>query len=320
MDNTVDITILMPAYNADNFIEKSIESIINQTFKNWELLIADDCSTDNTFNIISNYAKADTRIKVFRQEENLGYLLNCNSIWEKASGKYITFQDADDWSDLNRLEIQYNFMLKNSNIDICSTNYFRTQDERTLIEYKNNEPFIHDTINKFLTEKIEFPLFPGSLFFKKEVSDKIGYYKPFFSRKCGEDWDWILRANRTFNLRNISASLYYYRENPRGVTQNITIDKVINETLVKNIHLQYLEKNIELLDIENKEQLLELENSLKAPFIKDKSLIYYIKVQNAIYHKLYKKALLDILKTIGYNPFKLTYYKTLKYILFKLVF
>jgi glycosyltransferase involved in cell wall biosynthesis len=103
----------MPAYNVEQYISDAIESIINQTFTSWELLITDDCSTDNTRNIVSKYVEKDNRIKLFFLKVNSGAGAARNNSIDKATGRYIAFCDSDDWWYPYKLEMQYNFMKKN---------------------------------------------------------------------------------------------------------------------------------------------------------------------------------------------------------------
>lgn len=107
------VSIIMPAYNAERFIEKSIESVLHQSYKNWELLIINDFSKDSTQTIIENYLKKDNRIKLFNQENNRGVAESRNKGIKISKGKYIAFLDSDDLWENNKLEIQIEYMLKN---------------------------------------------------------------------------------------------------------------------------------------------------------------------------------------------------------------
>src|SRR5690554_4544687 len=93
------VTILMPAFNAGKFIDSAINSILGQTYSEWELLVCDDCSTDNTLDRIEYYAAIDSRIKVHRNSHRLGYLKTCNRLYGLVRGEYLAFQDADDECD-----------------------------------------------------------------------------------------------------------------------------------------------------------------------------------------------------------------------------
>ncbi|RHH71582.1 MULTISPECIES: glycosyltransferase family 2 protein [Vagococcus] len=116
------VSIIMPAYNAEKYLHISIESVLNQTYKSWELLICDDCSTDNTFSIITKYSKLDKRIKAYQLSTNQGAASARNFAIEKASGDYISFLDSDDMWKNNKLEKQISWMQRN-NINFSCTYY-----------------------------------------------------------------------------------------------------------------------------------------------------------------------------------------------------
>jgi teichuronic acid biosynthesis glycosyltransferase TuaG len=104
------VSIIMPAYNSSLFIRQSIESVLGQTYHNWELLIADDKSTDNTCFIIEDYLLKDKRIKLFRLKETVGGALARNHLINHATGQFIAFCDSDDLWVPNKLEKQIKFM------------------------------------------------------------------------------------------------------------------------------------------------------------------------------------------------------------------
>jgi len=103
----------MPTFNAGSTIKDAIQSILNQTYKNWELIITDDCSSDNTLEILREYACADSRIKFIRNKTNSGAGFSRNRSIDAAKGKYIAFLDADDLWLENKLSLQISFMEKN---------------------------------------------------------------------------------------------------------------------------------------------------------------------------------------------------------------
>lgn len=107
------VSIIMPTYNCANFIDKSIESVINQTYKNWELIIIDDCSTDNTEEIVKKYIKEDSRIIYHKLPTNSGAAVARNHGIAMAKGSYIAFLDSDDLWAKDKLEKQLKFMKDN---------------------------------------------------------------------------------------------------------------------------------------------------------------------------------------------------------------
>ena len=107
------VSIITPSYNCSNYIDSCINSVINQTYTNWEMLIFDDCSTDDSYSKIQSFADADSRIKCFQNNQNIGAALTRNLAIKKANGKYIAFLDADDsWAE-EKLSVQIKFMLSN---------------------------------------------------------------------------------------------------------------------------------------------------------------------------------------------------------------
>lgn len=117
------VSIIMPAYNNEKYITESIQSVINQTYKNWELLIVDDLSTDNTYFIAKQLKKKDNRIKVFQLDSKGGASVARNLAIKKAKGKYIAFLDSDDFWTEEKLSKQINFMKANK-YAFSYTNYY----------------------------------------------------------------------------------------------------------------------------------------------------------------------------------------------------
>lgn len=116
------ISIIMPVYNAEKYIKDAVQSVINQTYKKWELIIIDDCSNDKSLEIIKNFKKKDKRIKIIKLKQNRGASIARNKGIEISIGNYIAFLDSDDIWNKNKLKLQLNFMKKN-NISFCYTHY-----------------------------------------------------------------------------------------------------------------------------------------------------------------------------------------------------
>lgn len=116
------ISIIMPVYNSEDYIEEAIESMLNQTYKNWEAILVDDNSQDSTSSKIKKYTKKDSRLRYHRHSKNLGAAEARNTAIEKAKGEFIAFLDSDDIWEKQKLEKQLVFMLKN-NINFSCTYY-----------------------------------------------------------------------------------------------------------------------------------------------------------------------------------------------------
>ncbi len=108
------VSIIMPCYNSEKFIGEAIESVLAQTYSNWELLITDDCSKDSSRKIVEEYEKKDNRVKLFCLKENSGSGIARNKSIEEAKGRFIAFLDSDDIWFPNKLELQIKFMMDNN--------------------------------------------------------------------------------------------------------------------------------------------------------------------------------------------------------------
>lgn len=124
------ISVIMPTYNYGKYICSSVDSVINQTFSNWELIIIDDCSSDNTIDILKNKYSGDSRISFFKTEKNGGSAVARNLGLDKARGKYICFLDSDDFYDENYLESQIE-ILEKKNADVVVSSYRRKAKNTT---------------------------------------------------------------------------------------------------------------------------------------------------------------------------------------------
>lgn len=125
------VSVITASYNASRFIEETIKSVLDQTYDNLELIIVDDCSTDNTEEIVKKYMKLDSRVKFYKLEKNSGAAVVRNKALEKAKGRFIAFLDSDDVWDREKLEKQINFM-KNNNYGFSFTSY-RLMNENGLL-------------------------------------------------------------------------------------------------------------------------------------------------------------------------------------------
>lgn len=128
-DQSELVSIIMPSYNTAKFITDTIQSVLNQTYQNWELLIVDDCSTDNSDEVIASFN--DPRIKIFKNEKNSGAAISRNKAIAEAAGKWIAFLDSDDLWLPEKLEKQINFMRKNG-YHFSYTNYVEIDEDNIL--------------------------------------------------------------------------------------------------------------------------------------------------------------------------------------------
>ncbi len=123
-----DISVIMSVYNGETYLEEAIESVIKQTFDNWELVIINDCSTDSTEKILSDFSSRDERIKVHTNEVNLKLPTSLNKAISLCNGKYIARMDADDICLPDRFEKQYKFMEENGDIALSSCKFMTVKN------------------------------------------------------------------------------------------------------------------------------------------------------------------------------------------------
>lgn len=160
MDDNL-VSIITPVYNAERFIEETINSVINQEYKNWEMILVDDCSKDNSENIIKQFLKNDKRIKYIKLSKNSGAAISRNIAIQNANGRYIAFLDSDDIWKKNKLKVQIEFMKKN-NIGFSFSSYEVMDEYGQLINRTINVPekisykeYLRNTIIGCLTVVID---------------------------------------------------------------------------------------------------------------------------------------------------------------------
>lgn len=243
MENDL-ISVVVPIYNVEKYLEECVDSIINQTYKNLEIILVDDGSTDNSGKMCDKFAQNDSRIKVIHKENGgLSDARNCGI--EAATGKYIQFIDSDDYIDLDMFEILYNNLKKyNADISMCS-HYILTEDECTA--EGSNELLIYDRVEilkeVLLDEKVR------SYAWNKLFSIKLFENIRFPKGKVFED---ILTIPKLFEKANKvvldDVSKYYYRQRKGSILHVQT----------KELRLAYINSALEIMEyIKEKEKSLD---------------------------------------------------------------
>ncbi|MBP8689291.1 glycosyltransferase [Patescibacteria group bacterium] len=200
------VSVLMTAYNAEKYIGLAIESILNQTYKNFEFIIIEDCSTDKTWNIIQRYVKKDKRIIATKNEVNLNAGGSSNKGLKLCKGKYIVRMDADDWSYPDRIEKQVKYMETNNDI-VCSGGTLLNCDEQLQPYGVRKYALEHKDIIKQILQFNPVP-HPASIW-RKDILDKTHGYPPKLG--MSEDYALTLEISQYGNLGNIEDELIKYR-------------------------------------------------------------------------------------------------------------
>jgi glycosyltransferase involved in cell wall biosynthesis len=212
------VSIILPVFNASKFLKEAIDSILSQSYTDYELIIINDGSTDNSKDIIQNYK--DSRIRYFSQE-NSGVASTLNKGISLANGKYVWRHDADDISLPDKLEKQVNFLLANPEYDLCATQIaFMTESGKIAHKFKMPNDSLFK--NEFLhVDRCQFnpysPIIHATVLVRTSSLQKLGGFREDFI--TSEDIDLWLRLLEHSNLGVIQEVLYYVRMNSKSATQ-----------------------------------------------------------------------------------------------------
>jgi glycosyltransferase involved in cell wall biosynthesis len=255
----------MPVYNGEKFIKETIESVLNQSFSDYELIIVDDGSTDASYEIISSYI--DHRIKYYKNEINSGIVFSLNRALEIASSEYIARIDADDICLKNRLKIQLDFLEKNKNVGVCSGSICYI-DSIGIEGVTVKVPISIDECRvRFLFGN---PVIHPASMFRRALAIKVGGYTE--GMEPAEDYDFWLKLLEISDIQNVDEVLLKYRIHNS------------NYSMIKR--KEYNEKFTEIF---RKKSKLEFSN-----IIEDEFLNYHIRLIVGTWNE--KSSLKEVLK------------------------
>ena len=203
----------MAVYNCEDCVSRSIDSILNQSYQNWEFIICDDCSSDNTYQILKDYeSKYPDKIIVIQNEKNSKLSYSLNHCLKYAKGNYVARMDADDVSMPNRFEMQIDFLKKNPQFNLVGTSMsvfdgdeitgVRTyKSEPTKLDLRFNSCFAHATIMTY-----------------KSVYDSLDGYLVSKRTQRGQDFDlWFRFFSKGYRGANLSDALYIITEDKNAL-------------------------------------------------------------------------------------------------------
>lgn len=224
------VSVLMPAYNVEKYIGEAIESILNQTYKDFEFIIIDDCSTDNTWKIIQTYANTDKRIRIFRNNLNLKICACLNIGINNARGRYIARMDGDDWSMPDRLEKQLNFLKKNESIGIVGGSVFICNED---LNYMNIRRYnLTDQTIRLRLFRYS-PYAHPSVMYRTDIAKRIQGYSELFD--VAQDYDFYFRLGQYCEFGNLDSVVLKLRTHPNSSSQKKGKKQEIN-TLIVRLH------------------------------------------------------------------------------------
>lgn len=229
------ISVIIPAYNCAGLISRTIQSVRNQTFQDWELIVVDDGSTDNTRDVVLSFQKNDPRIKYLNQPNSGAPASPKNNGIRNATGDYIAFLDHDDEWLPEKLEKHVSVFEKFPKTGLVASNAMIVNEANgQKKEYKM--PQNSDIICSLLERNVVFCSSGATV--KKDVFDQAGLFDENF--KLGDDWDMWIRIAKKFNFRFINEPLYNFYRHDKTVTSRIKMATKIKDYeygLAKHIDL-----------------------------------------------------------------------------------
>ncbi|MEI6949503.1 glycosyltransferase [Paraflavisolibacter sp. H34] len=302
------VSIIMPAYNVEKYVRETIETIFNQTYTNWELLVADDASTDGTRRILDSYT--DPRIRCFHNEKNLKVLKTRNKLLPHAKGELIAFMDADDTNHPQRLEKQVARFAQKPNLGFCGT-WVQAMDESGTAIRVNSKPVTNEEIKEGM--KKFNPIGEATILVPKKVLDEVGYFREYFDGLPCQVYDLAYLISEKYECENIPEVLYYYRMNPNSNSKKIDPRRIVTYDLVQYLGKQRQQKGTDDI-MDNRLDLLNRKmEELLQPYQNDPSLVYRYYAGSFMYSKLYDKAIQASIDAIKVSPGKVVNYRTLFY-------
>lgn len=302
-----EVSIIIPVYNTEKYIGKAIKSVLNQRYKDFELILVDDASTDNTFLICEKYANQDSRIRLYKNEKNLGMMPNWNHALNYITGEYWAKLDADDWWEENFIQDCYNIISADNDIGMVCGRYIYIDENDNIIpnseymlpyEFKNTATdFIwrvkkgtYGTFSPTLAQQ-------GNGLIRTDIINKLGLY----TLLPAGDTEFYFRIGAHYNIYFLDKLYHYHRIWSQNFTRTQVLSsgkaeknlhdvkqaifnyyykqKIINKgeytTFTKDNQYEY-QKNTLIANLRNKNILKFLVNLSKMVLYKPMSVIKYL--------------------------------------------
>lgn len=238
------ISVIIPVYNTSDTLDKCMQSVINQTYSNLEIILVESASTDNSGEICDQYEQLDNRVKVIHQTERKGLSNARNTGLEYATGAYVGFVDSDDWITLDMYEILLN-SLKQKNADIACGQVYRTETEE--VQDFSGQSFTVDVLSKdeyalmfFRTKSNKTVHYVWSKLYKQNVAKKIHFPEGLLAEDVKGFFDALISAEK---IVNVNREMYYYRNNPNGLSGNLFSKKQLDIIKVWKYIYDYCKNN-----------------------------------------------------------------------------
>lgn len=230
------ISVIMSAYNEEKYLEKSIESVLNQTFTDFEFIIVNDASKDRSKHIIQNYMEIDKRIRLVDNNVRLGLTASLNKALKEAKGKYIARQDGQDFSLPHRFELQIEYLESHPKTALLGTNTY-LMDERGRI-------FLETTLPRYIDmNRLRFgnSVVHGSMMLRKIVANNPVLYNELF--RYVQDYELLLRIIRKCEVHNLTTPLYVKRYK-RSINVRVEKERMLYVLLARKLAREELDEKI----------------------------------------------------------------------------
>ena len=212
------ISIGIPFYNAQQYLGYAIESVLSQIYENWELVLVDDGSNDDSLDIANEYAKKDSRIRVISDSKNMKLPYRLNQLIEESTGNFIARMDADDIMHPERLEKQLSFLETNKRYDLVSTGLVSIDNNNIVKGYRKVES-LYDNFSNIETS---YPIVHPSVMARRSWFERNKYSESYPRAEDFELWTRAI-SNSDFKMAVLPDLLLYYREEG-----NLSVDKILN--------------------------------------------------------------------------------------------
>jgi glycosyltransferase involved in cell wall biosynthesis len=273
--NEIPVSVVMPTYNGSKFIKRAIDSILAQTHTNFEFLIIDDGSTDNTAEIIHSFN--DTRIKYFYQD-NRGPASAYNTGFRNASTDFIFIMDHDDYSYPTRIEKQLEYIQKND-VDVCGTNYEILHERNGYIE-KVNRSFKDCEIKEKLLF-LPWIILNPTVCIRKKIFDQFGYFDDSYN--VAFDYEFYVRVIDKITFGIVPAYLYRWYQHKNSYSSKTAVQ---GRRVFRQIALSKIEENKSVMPPYKYFETIGLLN-----YYSDKMSIAIIFLASSVAHRLDKRTL-----------------------------
>lgn len=222
------VSIILPNYNNAKYVGEAIESVLSQTYTNWELIVIDDGSTDNSVEIIQKYAAQDERIKWLINATNKGVSASRNEGLKRYRGEFICFLDSDDVFLPNKLTDQVACLQQNENIDLVYSDQLVGDEKLSII--RKNEYFIPSIdLREFMAIRNLFSTL--CVLLRRKLVEQVGYFDTQLAG--GEDWDYWIRCSEKTPFIHLRTDTAIYRQHAAQSHKNIDKMKAAREQVIQ---------------------------------------------------------------------------------------